>query len=355
MHYFGTDADKALEKWLAGKDHYLAGRTPPILPVGCNLADLCNRFLDVKKKLIASSELSARTWRDYYLTAKRLTEQMGRTRLVADLSGRDFERYRAWIAKSFGPVSLGNEIQRVRTIMKFAWEESEDDGRRLIEKPVHFGALFKKPSLAVVRRHRHESGPKMLEAAELRKLIEAAGDQMKAMTLLAVNCGLGNFDLANLPCSALDLEGGWLNYPHGKTGIGRRCPLWPETIEAVRAVIASRPLPKSDADAGIVFLTRSRNRWVRVKEKDGKPGLPIDSIQKEWKKLLNEAGVRSIGFYCLRHTHRTIADDAKDQPAGDYIMGHADPSMAANNRVRISDDRLKAVAQVVHRWLWSVS
>ena len=33
-------------------------------------------------------------------------------------------------------------------------------------------------------------------------------------------------------------------------------------------------------------------------------------------------------------------------------MGHADQSMAANYRERISDERLQAVVDVVHDWLF---
>jgi len=58
------------------------------------------------------------------------------------------------------------------------------------------------------------------------------------MILLGINCGLGNKDVGNLPASSIDLERGWLDYPRGKTGVTRRCPLWPETVEAIRESIA---------------------------------------------------------------------------------------------------------------------
>jgi len=40
-------------------------------------------------------------------------------------------------------------------------------------------------------------------------------------------------------------------------------------------------------------------------------------------------------------------DAARDQPAADLIMGHADESMATIDRQRIGWDRLVAVAEVV--------
>src|SRR5262249_30149080 len=43
---------------------------------------------------------------------------------------------------------------------------------------------------------------------EIRKLLGAAGVQLKAMLLLGINAGFGNSDCGNLPLSAVDLEAG---------------------------------------------------------------------------------------------------------------------------------------------------
>ena len=58
------------------------------------------------------------------------------------------------------------------------------------------------------------------------------------------------------------------------------------------------------------------------------------------------------GFYTLRHTFRTVADEAKDQPAADYIMGHEVPHMSSVYRETISDERLRAVTDHVRAWLF---
>ncbi len=56
----------------------------------------------------------------------------------------------------------------------------------------------------------------MFEADQIRKLIGSAHRQFKAMILLGVNCGFGNADVAMLPFGALDLDGGWLDFPRPK-------------------------------------------------------------------------------------------------------------------------------------------
>ena len=52
---------------------------------------------------------------------------------MADLTPDDFRKLRASLAKGRGPVWLRNEMQRVRSIFKFAFDEG------LILTPVRFG------------------------------------------------------------------------------------------------------------------------------------------------------------------------------------------------------------------------
>lgn len=346
-HYFGTDPVEAEKKYQQQREDLHAGRTPSLHPDGLTVRDLVNRFLTSKKALQDAGELSPRTWSDYYYSCENLIDHLGKSRRVADLTGLDFERLRTVIAKKRGPVALGNEVQRIRTLFKYAWDEG------LIEKPIRFGGSFKKPNRKAMRKARHAAGPKMIEAVDLRKLIDAAGQPMKAMIHLGLNCGFGQTDVANLPLAALDLEGGWVNFPREKTAIARRCPLWPETIAAVREAIEERPKPKDSADAGLVFVTRFGKKWVRTRVVGaGKPATPIDSINLEFQKLLEPAGIKRVGFYTLRHVFRTVADGAKDQVAADFIMGHVSESMASHYRERIEDARLKAVTDTVRAWLW---
>jgi integrase len=355
IHYFGKDWQKAEARWLADRDYLLAGRTPPLHRDGLTVRDLCNKFLSSKKLLMDSGELSPRTWGDYYMTCEGMVEAFGKTRLVSDLAGADFEKLRAAFAKTLGPVALGNEIQRVRTVLKFAYDEE------LIEKPVRFGSSFKKPSRKSMRKARHAAGSRMIEAADLRQLIDAAGVPLKAMILLGINCGFGQTDVSALPVAAIDLDREWLNFPRPKTHIPRRCPLWHETVEALRAAIEARPDPKDEADDGLAFITKYGKRWVRVNPKrdengTDKAGVGIDSVRLEFGKLLAALGMKrkGLGFYALRHTFRTVADESKDQPAVDSLMGHIREDMASAYRERISDDRLGAVADVVRKWLWPV-
>ena len=166
------------------------------------------------------------------------------------------------------------------------------------------------------------------------------------MLLLGINAGLGNSDCGNLPLTALDLDGGWVTYPRPKTGIGRRCPLWPETVQALREALAKRPAPKDEADAGLFFITKYGGRWAK-----DTPDSPVTKESAEAaEQPRHQRGTRN--FYALRHTFRTVADEARDQPAADFIMGHSRDDMASVYRETIADARLRAVADHVRAWLF---
>lgn len=119
LEFFGKwdDPQAALEKWLAQKDDLLAGRKPrPATGGGTELGHVINLFLNYKRHLVETGELSHATWRDYKRVGERLVRTFGRTRLLEDLRPDDFERLRVSIAKKssggtgFGPVAISKFI-----------------------------------------------------------------------------------------------------------------------------------------------------------------------------------------------------------------------------------------------------
>lgn len=369
FHYFGKVSDDpkgeaALDLWLAQKDELLAGRTPRLKTEGLTVQELINRYLSAKRHLVDTREIAHRTFADAFETCQRVGDNFGWDRLVVDLAADDFDRMRRQIAKTCGPVRLGNEIGRIRSVFKFGFEAG------LIQQPVRYGATFKKPSRKVLRLERAKKGPRMLEAADLRQVVDKAGVPLKAMILLGLNCGFGNADVAGLPIKALDLTAGWVDFPRPKTGIPRRCPLWPETVAALQDALAKRPTSHDKAHNALVFLTRFKQPWrcseLRPDEdgtengtngtgEEAKPRMRRDdAVVKEFVKVLNALGLHraGLGFYCLRHTFETVGGDTGDHVAVDAIMGHVRDDMASLYRERVSDERLRRVTEHVRTWLF---
>jgi len=355
--YFGKVADdpqgeKALTAWIEEKDYCLVrGRRPAAgTTAGSSVEDVCNQFLAHKESLLNAGEIAQQTYGEYLATGKRIAKCLGHKTPVDTLVADDFRQLRAGIAKEWGPVRLGNEIQRVRSVFKFAYDSG------LIDRPPRFGADFKKPSAKVLRKVRAARGLRMFERDELLAILSAATITARAMILLGVNCGLGNSDIELLPAAAVDLNRGWLTYPRGKTGIGRRVPLWTKTVAALDAAKTQGFKPNDPAHEPLFFISRHGKSYISPAGNGYRVGQEMTITLGKAKINGQPVKRQGLSFYSLRHTFQTIAEGAKDLAAVQAIMGHAASAsdMSAKYRERVDDERLKAVTDHVRGWLFGV-
>lgn len=338
--YFGLDKDAALAEYMRVKSDLQAGRTPrPIEADGITLLVLCNRFLVDKQAARDGGEITPRSFNDYYKTCDLMLRRLGKTSVVAEIRPDDLMAYRRWLSKKRNPNSLSNEVTRVRCVFKYGF----DNG--LIDRPVRYGN-FKRAKKHVIRRQRAEKASKLFEPGILRQTLDTASPQLRAMILLASNAGLGNMDCAKLEFRHLDLTAGWLTYPRPKTGVERRCPLWPETVAAIDAWLPLRQPPHDKQYKNLVFLTRCHGPWYDDTNRN--------PISAEFRKLLNRLKLYRPGlsFYALRHTFQTIGDETGDYLATRLVMGHTDDSMSGAYRERFPDERLVRVTDHVRHWLF---
>ena len=389
LHYFGRWGHKqgdrivpvedveaacreALDEFNRQWPYLSEGKTPPEVDTsdGCTLKDLCNSFWRTKRAKLLAGELSPRTFQHYVDATDTIVAHFGKERRVDDLKPDDFGRLRSSLAERYGAHRLKSAINNIRSVFKYALDN------RLITEPVLYGQSFDRPSAKTMRKARNDAGPRLFEADELRtilnvldgKPVKVDGEDvalkpdpaLRAMVLLGVNCGFGNTDVASLPQSAVDLDGGWINFPRPKTEIPRRVPLWDETVDAMRKAIAVRPGPAEPDCRELCFLTLRGNRWVRTQPhgKDETKVIPLDALGQKFAKLLKRLhinGRKGLGFYTLRHNFETIGGESRDQVAVNSIMGHVDSSMADAYRERISNERLRDVVGVVRKWLWNES
>jgi integrase len=339
--YFGlwSDPAGALRDYLKRKADLYAGKETREAVGEITVKQLCNKFLAIKQRRVDTGELSPLMFQDYKAQATLVVKSFRGSRAVSDLQPDDFGRLRNVMSKSWGFYHLTKAIQMTRSIFLFGYKDG------LLEKPMRFGSEFDRPTKKTMRLHVARQGSRLFTPVEIHQLIGAASVQIRAMLYLGINCAFGNADCGAVPLSALDLDNGWVNFARVKTGIQRKIPLWPETVSALRAAIAERIAPKKPEHANLVFVTRLGGCWKK-ETKDG-------PLSREVIKLLRELGIhrRGLGFYSLRHCFETYGGESRDQVAVDAIMGHADDSMAANYRHGVSEERLRAVVETVHKWL----
>ncbi len=352
--YFGRidvdpDGVKALKLWQHEDQSHREGRTPPPVPGAEDQSDilttkrLANKFLNFKNLQVESGELKPRSLRELRMAAERMIAAIGKTRRADDLGPDDFERIRLEISKHCGPTRTKNEITRIKGIFRWAYKQG------LIEKLPRYGAAFDPPTAKTIRLASAAKGSRLFTPEEIQNLLKLANVRLKAHILLALNCGFGQSDLAELTFQAIDLKNGWIDFARVKTGAPRRCWLWPETCRAVQDAIEDRVEPVDPSFENLVFLTRYGLPIVR-----NFSGCAEDTVGICFRSLLKRAGLAESGlsFYRLRHTHRNVSDTAQDQPAANFIMGRIDDSMPGNYRGAIGDDRLRRVSECVRTWLY---
>lgn len=346
LHYFGPwrDPQGALEEWVRVRDSLLAGLPyPEKRPDAYAVADICDAFLRHRNAKVKAGELRQRTWDEYKAVCELIMQALGKERYADDIRPADFARLRQTIAKGKRPKTVHNLITRCQAVFNFANKNG------LTDRPILTGTYLEKPSakeLRIDQAAQDHQGELMIEAVTIKQVLANASPQLKAMVLLAINCGIGNEDCGRLEFRHIDLVTGWLDFPRPKTGVRRRAKLWKETTTALNAAIKSRTKPSSKANSELVFITRYGLPWF----KEGR----ANPISREFRNLLDatDSHINGIGFYSLRRTFETIASETKDQPAIDLSMGHQGREMSDLYRQRLGDDRLEAVSDHVRKWLF---
>jgi integrase len=363
VHFFGVwaEPEAALQRYHALAADLHTGRTPrasTLSHAGPTVKDACNSFLGWQKDKLDTGEIGARWFEDCRKIVREFAQAVGKERLVADLRPEDFQRYRLKLARRLGVHALTRHVTAIRSVFKYAYDVD------LIEDPVKFGKGFANPSAAQKRKAKQkaelENGKKLFRREELVSILDACDPDLRAPVLLGINGGFGNTDCATLPRSTVDLDAGLVTYARPKTGVPRIVPLWPETVAALRQTLAGdRAEPGNERAAALVFLTPTGRPLVRqtvsADDESGKiTAANVDELSARFCALLKSLGIHrtGIGFYTLRHTFRTWADESHDQHAIHRIMGHALPCMSGIYVEEIGLERLRAVADHVRRKLW---
>jgi hypothetical protein len=285
--------------------------------------------------LLASDEVTKRHVNAVWWTLTRFEKIVGGTKLIGSLGASDYGHWRAEIGKTNKAMALGGHVKKVRAFLKWC------DDQGIIKGGVPRCAGLKRPSTEQLRRARAASGPKFFEAEEIRKLLAHATPTMKAAIYLGINCGLDDEAIAQFKTT--HIKGKWLDELRETTGVERRSRLWPETIEALAAII--KP------DDPIVFRTSTGRSFV-ARDKAG-TGNPIKQLFRDLCK-----GVcvykKWRGFAALRKTCQTIGEESGDVPAMDMVLGHEKGDMASVYRQRMLSRRLFKVSKYIRRWLLGV-
>ena len=294
LYYFGTDKKKALQRYLdqAAYLHRGRGLKHHSEKDAITIKTLCNLYLDFQESRVQAGELTVRHNVDQVKTLRTLVRFLGQHRLVGEISTLDLQNFKRRLQKAYGSA---HRINLHIAIMKamFHWAKKNE----VLETIPNIDAVSK---AKVVRQEKPT-----FTVDQIRKLLDEASVQMRAMILLGLNCGFGCTDCSGLQWKHVDFNTSRVLYPRGKTGVNRNLPLWQETISALNAI------PRSSER---VFNTPTGKAWVRMIRSVDKAGnvkfTNNDSVGKEFSKLIKKVGIQSKRVWgstrCARQRQRWL-------------------------------------------------
>ena len=330
LYYFGTNKQKALERYLEQASFLHSGKRPPPQSFKDNISIkmLSNLYLDHQEARAEVGEIKPRQVSDQISLLRDFVKFIGPNISVSEISTLELQNYRKKLIKTRkSPNTINNRIAAIKSMYNWALDNE---------------VLDNAPRLKAVKKVTPPKQEKpTFTALQIHKMLENASPQMKAMIWLGLNCGFGCTDCAELKWKNVNLQNGRVNFLRGKTGIGRNLPLWKETVQALNNIPVS---------GEFVFYTRKGNPWVRTVKGIGKDGkekyLKTNNVSKEFSKLLKRTSIKmekGAGFYSLRRTAATLTARSGDHFAVQKLLGHADLKMATTYVQDVSEQTDRAI------------
>lgn len=223
------------------------------------------------------------TRKDYEYAIRRLTEVFGRTPL-AQIDRRAVSRYSAVLADTYAPCTARKTLVRLQQILDAAVEDG-----LIVSNPM---SRIQKPSGRSLNR------PRVLEAHELSRLIDAAPDWWKPCVMTAAYCGLRRGELFGCTTRWLDLE---------------RLELQVEQ-QLLDGVLSDLKTPRARRTVPVpAFLGEVLKEHMKVRKPNRldlvftaeQGGIPNNTnfYGRVWHPTTEAAGLKGVRLHDLRHTY----------------------------------------------------
>ena len=295
-----------------GEIHPLDPWPKPPSPEAPMLRDFSTRFLEYARLHVKESSFA------FYAAAV--------TRLLAfpELANAQISKIKPEViarfasarkAQNVGASAINGDLRTLRRLLRlgFEWE--------LIPKPPVVHAL---PG--------ERTRDRVISFEEEQKYLAAAGANLQALTILAVDTGMRpNSELFRVEWPQVQLEAsesmpnGYIRVREGKTQSAERVlPLTPRAREVLL----------------ILRMEPRRKRWVFPGP--GNSG-HLMSIQKSHRRAIRKSGLDTFPFYCWRHTFGTrCAESGMDRHTLAKLMGHSSPRITERYYIHVTEPHISA-------------
>lgn len=195
-----------------------------------------------------------------------------------------------------------------------------------------------------------------LTRKQANELLQAAADtRLEALYVLAVATGMRLGELLGLKWSNVDLDSGWLEVTHQlqRDREARKLVLGPTKNHKNRGIFLLNRATKALQDHSERQIKEKRDAGVLYQDEGfvfaTTRGSPLDESnisQRDFKRLLQKAGLPNIRFHDLRHTCATMRiNEGMDPFKLQKMLGHESILMTLDRYSHLLPETQEAVAR----------
>jgi len=306
-------------KWLAGKTgiEQLAYLNDIKRPEKLTLAKVLRTY-EQHEMSADETRRSRKIWNDFTKKVKKTT--------IEDIAEEDIDRWGKWVTRKGGYARKTqlHILNKVQSILKYAKPRHKKNANAIDIVKLDISALIKRPK-------KPKAKPTPLYPDEFKSILEEANTKWKAIILFSLNCGLHASEVATALKEEISYKYKSFATERTKTGVDRCAHLWDETIMAVR-----KYRKEYSNKSKYLFVNGEGKRFNRW------------SINDNFKRICDKAGVKGYSFDCMRDSCRTWMKG--DPEAAAFVMGH-EFDISTNYAARLPEHTIDVLAKVRQKYL----
>lgn len=281
--YTKEQAKNTLIKMKADKLDEKRGFKKPAKP-NIDFMEFAREFIEIYSKQ------NKRSWGRDESSLKAL-EPYFKGKAIAEITPELVERYKAKRKVEVAAGTCNRELVFLKTLFNKAVEWG-----RLESSPVAKVKKFREPIYKV----------KILDAAEIKKLLDVSNSHLKPILIVALNCAMRRGEILALKWENVDLSKRRIHIEDSKSGRSRDIPMNNAVVEALSVI-------------------SQHNKYVFHNPVTGRP---LKSIKSSFRTARRNAKIKGLRFHDLRHTSATrLVEAGVDLVTVSKILGHSTIAM----------------------------
>ena len=267
------------------------------------------RFEDFAKEYLEYARINKRSWGRDESSLKRLLAFF-KDMLLSTIAVRHIEEYKRMRLDKVKTGTINRELASLKHMFTIAEKLGKFDGKN----PVKEVKFFQERQYVM----------KILDKEEIKRLIDAAADDLKSILIIAVSTGMRKGEIFNLRWSDIDFIDHYIHIKKTKSNVMRKVPM--------NSVVAGT-LKGIERKTEFIFPSSWSKKYKHIM-----------GVFRPFKAACKKAGIEDLRFHDLRHTAATaMITGGIDLVTVSEILGHSTIQMTMKYAHPTPENKRRAV------------